>query len=153
MFDVKKIKESDVPLEKTNAKKKVLKSIDLFSETEFIVKSGNSLWQLIFCFEKMKSKVDIETLLMLMYLQNLYLFPLRIVVNDKKHNIKSYIQREFIKIDYSNNDGFYKLTEYSKSLIDDFNKFFLEKDVFLNKNRVTDIDLDSKLNSILSRFV
>lgn len=125
----------------------------LFDKKEPVIFANeNHLSYLIFYIEYISEKhsISYEKLLMLLYLKELQLFPMDFKIHNRSVRLPEYLASGLIVADSLNNKKVYKLSNKSLDIIKQFGVSFNDNNSLLLKNRVTDVDLDSKVASVLT---
>ena len=149
-------KEEVVKVEVPSVKKDSLSKSDLLEKEVVEIQAGkNNLLYMIVHLERMKVEfgVSYEEMLTLLYLKELGVFRLRIYVLDKWISLTKFEESGIITQDYYHRSKtLFKLTDKGNTIIDAFMKYFNTPDAFLLDNRETDIDVASKMKSVLSKI-
>jgi len=128
----------------------------LFDKKKIVVESDNlKTSYTIFCLQSLNAKYNLsyDNLLILIYLQELSLFEIKITILNRRIKLDSFIFSEHIIEDYSNNNKkLYKLTDKSIRIVKEFYELLSNNSYFLSKNRQTELDLDNKVKSVLGNF-
>lgn len=156
-MDTKKIDKANEAEEIINdTPKNALTKEELFKEDEVvIVGSGRKEAYLIFALHEVASKfdTDINVLLILLYLKELGIFNLRISVLTRIYRIGDYEKKGFIRVDYSKGGKkLYRLSDKGLKIVDALYAKLNDNSAYLSSNRHTDIDLESRMKSVISGF-
>ena len=155
-----RIKKIDIDNEESIEIKKVVKNSltneVIFDKKKLIVESDNlNTAYTIFSLQNLTDKysLDYDRLLIILYLKELNLFSLRIKVLDRSILLRSFIPSGFIVEDYSNNNKkLFKLTDKSIRIVKEFYDSLSNNSSFLSKNREAELDVDSKVKSVLGDY-
>lgn len=146
------IKERSKVVVKELSKKGLTKD-SLFDKKEPVIFANeNSLSYIIFHIEYVSEKYSLsyEKLLMLLYLKELQMFSMDFKIHSRNIRLHEYLASGLIIKDYINEKKIYRLSSKGLNIIKDFNVSFKNNNALLLKNRVTDIDLNSRVASVLS---
>jgi len=137
----------------TTDKKRTIKNI--FIDNSIIIKSIGGLSYLPFVYQEIYTKFGMSTddVNLIIYLNELSLFSLKLMVIDKEVSLKDFYQREYVVSDFiKNNIQLYRLSDKSKIILKEFNYLLKSNDKFIKYNRQTDIDLETKMKSVLRSY-
>lgn len=155
-----KLKKVDVNKEKSLhikvVRKKVLTSEVLFQKKNVVVESDNlEMAYTIFALQALseKYKLSYDSLLVLLYLQELSLFAMKIRIFNRLFKLDNLFHLGYIKEDYSNNNKkLFRLTEKAIPVVKEFYDLLLNSSSFISSNRQTDLDLNNKVKSTLGNY-
>lgn len=155
-----KLKNVDVNKEKSLhikvVRKKALTSEVLFQKKNVVVESDNlEMAYTIFSLQALsdKYKLSYDSLLVLLYLQELSLFSMKIRIFNRSIKLNNLFHLGYIKEDYSNNNKkLFKLTEKAIPVVKEFYYLLSNSSSFISSNRKTDLDLNNKVKSTLGDY-
>lgn len=147
---------SETPVEIKTTKKVGLISEITSIQKDIVVQSKKTNTSfMIFAFQKIQEKygIDYDTILMLTYLSELSLFSIRLKIQSRGVYLLNYIDLGLIQKDYSvKNRSVYRLTPKSEKIVSEFVELVDNPDDVLEKNREVDLDVDTKVSSVLSKY-
>lgn len=139
-----------------SVKKDSLTSEVLFDKKTLVVESDklNTAYT-IFSLQRLTNKygLDYDWLLVIIYLKELNIFEFTIMVLDRKIKLDYLFRAEYIVEDYSNNNKkLFKLTDKSIRIVKEFYNLLSNTSLFISENRKTELDVESKVKSVLGNY-
>jgi len=116
--------------------------------------SKKSIPYIIFSFQHISNKynIDYKKIAFLLYLHELKYFKNSLIVSEKKMILGELISLGFVHIEYSVKNNIYSLTETGRNIVVDFYEYENDRSTFYLENRQTDIDVESKVKSVLKNL-
>lgn len=136
-------------------KKNLIKDI-IDKETVIVVESKKSKYSyMIFAFQKIQEKygINYDTIIVVMYLNELDLFSNKITIENRVITLTDYVRLGLVVKEHKvSGKNLYKLTERSKEILSEFNDLVKNSSQFISENRTTEIGVDSKVSDVLSKY-
>lgn len=146
--------ETPVDIPSINVDKSANKAV--FLNKDIIVEGSKSgLPYTLFHLQKLKQDFGIsyEDFFILIYLQELSIFSLRIQVLDRRFDYGSFLKEGYIDRDYTDpKKNLYKVSEVGLFIIKRFIYMQKNSDAFMSENRQTSLDVDTTVSSALSGY-
>lgn len=154
-FDPHKETPVDIPSIKVDNKDKYVDKPVMVKKEIVVEGSKSNLPYTLFHLQKLKQEFGIsyEDFLVLIYLQELSIFSLRIQVLDRRIDYGSFLKEGFIEQDYTqSNKNLYRVSDVGNFIIKSFVAMQKDSDAFISENRKTSLDVDSTVSSALSGY-
>lgn len=149
-------KKEVIPEIKKEYKKPDSASDIIFRKANVIIESsGSNLSYMIFAFQKVFEKydVDYEKVLCLMYLEELGIFEYTIEILNKKMWLVEYVRSGLIIEEYLHDQKrMFKLSPLALEILKSVKSTLGDCDSFVGKNRILDVQTDDKVKSVLSDY-
>lgn len=128
----------------------------MFSRGNIIVESTNlDMCYIAHAFQDTCHKygIDFEECAVLLYIYELGLVNLKLKMTGKEFWLTNYVQKGFLDEDWSHNTKkLYRLSNYGMEIINYISKCMFNKDKYIGKNRITDIDVETRMKSTLTDY-
>lgn len=148
--------EDEVPVEFSSSTKGELVADLIKAENELTVASTKrKTAYMIFAFDRARERfgIDYETIIVLNYLNELKVFTLTVMIDNKRFLLGDYIELGLIGREYKvRHKDFYCLTQKSIDIVDSFNSMLEDTNELISENRVTDLDVETKVSDVLAKY-